>query len=126
MQASVGSVSSSSLVRWGYLSVIISIPGIISIKRFNLEERAVLFWVFAVLLLSKTYYLGINVITYRLLIYIMIPVSILASNGLISVSKTLKGMDKNLARAFMVLIFIIAIIQGFNNLSGARVTDMVQ
>jgi len=79
-----------------------------------------------VLLLSKAYYLGINVITYRFLIYIMIPVSILASNGLISVSKTLKGMDKNLARAFMVLIFIIAIIQGFNNLSGARVTDMVQ
>lgn len=108
----------------GYPAIILSAIGVITaLKRFELEDRIILLWILAVLLLSKAYYFGINVITYRVLIYIMIPLSILAASGLISAFKSIQRKDKNLAWIFLALILILATFQGFSNLSSKNIAD---
>ncbi|MGB9838489.1 hypothetical protein [Methanothermobacter sp.] len=108
----------------GYPAVILSAIGMIAaIRRFELEDRILLFWVMALLILSKIYYLGVNVITYRVLIYIMIPVSILAGGGLISAFNVIRARYENPARVLVAAVLILATFQGFSNLSSAKVAD---
>lgn len=108
----------------GYFVLVLAVAGIIpAIRRFELRDRLILLWIISMFILSKSYYFGINVITYRVLIYIMIPLSILASSGLISVVETIKNKNKDIARILLIALFIFAVFQAFNNLSSSKVAD---
>ncbi|QHN08206.1 hypothetical protein [Methanothermobacter sp. THM-2] len=108
----------------GYTVIILSLIGLIpSLKRSGLRDRFILLWVISMFILSKAYYLGINVITYRVLIYIMIPMSILAAHGLRYTAEMIKIKNKNIAGFLMIAVLVFAVFQGFNNLSGTEVVD---
>ncbi|QEF95146.1 hypothetical protein FVF72_08300 [Methanothermobacter sp. KEPCO-1] len=108
----------------GYLVIVLSLVGLTpSIKRFGLRDRFILLWVISMFLLSKAYYFGVNVITYRVLIYIMIPMSILAAHGLRYTAEIIETKNKNIACILMAAVLLFAVFQGFSNLSSTEVVD---
>ncbi len=108
----------------GYLTVGLSIIGLISAyRRFKLGDLFVISWIIAMLILSKAYYFGVNVISYRVLIYILIPLAILGAYGLESIFKSIKKLDKRIAHVFIIFVLLFAVSQGYSNFSSSGVVD---
>lgn len=67
---------------FGYLIVILTIMGgYYALLKLRLKDIFILTWIIFLLLLSQSYLFGIKVISYRFLIYVLLPLSILAAYG---------------------------------------------
>jgi hypothetical protein len=101
----------------GFLVLIFAaIGGIMAIKKRDRKDLYILTWIMAMVLLSKADWFGINVISYRVLIYILIPLSILGGFGLSGFYDRLK-LYKNFSSpkfraAFLISIFALCMFQG--------------
>ena len=66
--------------------------------------------------LSNAYWFGVNVITYRVLIYLLLPLSILGGFGLNQVYLKLKNYknfsSKNFRISFLISVFALATFSG--------------
>jgi hypothetical protein len=74
-------------------------------------------WIVTMLLLSVSYLFGINMISYRVMIYILIPLSILGGLGLQQFYHYLKNINRLSSQrfrcTFLVLLLLLATLSGF-------------
>lgn len=108
----------------GYLVCGFAIIGLArAYKGFGLRDLFIISWIFSMFLLSKAYYFGINVISYRVLIYILLPLSILAGSGLEFAFRAFREMNRSAASVFLILIFSFSLFQGVANFSSSKIAD---
>lgn len=101
----------------GYLVLIFAITGIIfSLKKLKRKDLFILTWILLMFLISIAYWFGINVISYRLLVYLLLPLSIMGGFGLSEIYQNLKSYERfsldKFAWIFLVMVFIISIVSG--------------
>jgi hypothetical protein len=105
----------SYLGNLGILVLIFSIIGAIaSVKMHRRKDNVILVWIIAMILLSNAYWFGVNVISYRVLIYLLIPLSILGGYGIHITCQKLKNYkrfsSKNVRITFLVTIITISML----------------
>ncbi len=62
--------------------LIFAVIGVVfAIKKMQKKNIYIIVWIVTMFLLSEAYWFGINVISYRVLIYLLIPLSILGGFG---------------------------------------------
>lgn len=92
------------------------IGGFFALKKMQKKHMFIFMWILTMFLLSKAYWFDINVITYRVLIYLLIPLSILGGFGISQVyykSKEYNIVSSSKVRsAFLISIFALATILG--------------
>ena len=83
---------------------------------FKKPERKNIFiitWIILMFILSIAYWFGVNVISYRLLVYLLLPLSIMGGFGLSEIYRRLKDSDKpsmnKLAAILVIAVFIVSI-----------------
>jgi hypothetical protein len=115
------------LYQWGILVSIFSLVGIIiSLKKRNPLNFLLIIWFVVVFLLSFTYLIGIPIISYRLLIYMLIPLSILGGLAITSIASKLDERKKTkifnikISTIFLVLIFSLCTLQGVLTLENPK------
>lgn len=96
-------VSNRPLSLWGYfgnlgvLVIIFSvIGGIVALKKHRRKDLLMLVWVIAMILLSNSYWFGISVISYRVIIYLLIPLSMLGGLGITFIINSLENYQDKL------------------------------
>lgn len=109
----------------GIIVLIFGITGIIfslnrmygkSLNKISRKDLFILIWILSMFLLSISYYFGINIISYRLLVYLLIPLSIIGGFGLSQLYERLKN-SKNFSSdkfrvSLLVAIFSLSILSG--------------
>jgi len=116
----------SYLKNLGFLVLISSIIGIIiAIDKHRRKDIVILIWILVMFLLSNAYWFGVNVITYRVLIYLLIPLSIIGGFSLSYIYHHLRGYkvisSKQLKTAFLVVIFAICILNAFITVENPKI-----
>lgn len=97
----------------GYLVLTFAlVGGLIALNKRRKKDLYIITWTVIMFLLSNAYWFGINVISYRVLIYILIPLSILGGFGVSQVCLRLKEQpkfsSKKFRTAFILSIFVLA------------------
>jgi hypothetical protein len=86
----------------------------------------ILVWIISMVLLSYAYLLGISVISYRVLIYILIPLCILGGYGAIIACKKLHNYklfsSKKFPTYFLILIIMISIFNGVLTVENPKIS----
>ena len=82
------------------------IGGIFALKKMERKHTFIFIWILVMFLLSNAYWFGINTVTYRVLIYLLIPLSILGGFGLSQVYYKLKDYNIFSSRPFRSLFLI--------------------
>ena len=111
----------SSYGNLGVLTLIFGLIGVITaVKRRQKEDIFILSWIIVIILLINAYLFGINginSISYRLLVYLLIPVSILGGFGVTTVYHKLKNYknfsSKKFRNTFLISLFVLATFFGF-------------
>jgi hypothetical protein len=97
---------------------------ILALQKRRVKDLVLVLWVLSMFLFSLSYLVGVNVISYRILIYMIIPLSILGGcgvryiyhklreNGLFKGNFIPRIKSKHKASLFLILIFLIATLQG--------------
>lgn len=113
-----------------YIIILATLGGFLALFRRKTEDILILTWLVSMLILSKIYLLGINVITYRVLIYALLPMSILAGYGVKRIFCFIKEYKKEyksylslIAYLAAGIILILAISQGFATFNNERIGD---
>ncbi|AIS32110.1 MAG: hypothetical protein PHY53_02335 [Methanobacterium formicicum] len=105
----------------GALVLIFSVIGaVFALKNHRRKDNLILVWIMVMIILSNAYLLGVNVITYRVLIYLLIPLSILGGYGIkISCCKIKEYQESgkyprfsspNIRAGFLVVILAISML----------------
>jgi hypothetical protein len=96
-------VANRPLSLWGYfgnlgfLVIIFSvIGGSVALKKHRRKDLLMLVWVIAMILLSNSYWFGISVISYRVIIYLLIPLSMLGGLGITFIINSLEDYQNKL------------------------------
>jgi asparagine N-glycosylation enzyme membrane subunit Stt3 len=122
------------LLSYGNLGVLTLIFGLIgaiaAIKSRQKKDIFIISWIIVVILLINAYLFGINVYSYRLLVYLLIPVSILGGFGLSEVYNKLKNYknfsSQNFRMVFLISIFALATFDGFLTMENPLIaTDVI-
>ncbi len=111
----------STLGYFGYIGAMVltftTIGLIFAIKKMQKRNIFILTWILMMILLSNAYWFGINVISYRVLIYLLIPLSIFGGFGLSQLYYKLKEYKKfssgKFRSIFLISIFILCTFFGF-------------
>ncbi|NYB52583.1 MAG: hypothetical protein HVN35_08510 [Methanobacteriaceae archaeon] len=116
----------SYLGNLGILVLIFAIIGLInSLKNHQKKDLVILLWTISMLILSYAYLFGINVISYRVLIYILIPLSILGGSGFYFVYLKIKDKEilssKKIQTCFLVLIIGLSLLNGFLTVASPKI-----
>jgi len=115
----------------GVLVLIFSFLGGLSIlkkiqkKNVKKKDMIIMVWIITMFLLSNAYWFGINVITYRVLIYLLIPLSILGGCGLSWVYKKIRDdnrlSSKKLHSALLVAFLCISLSTGILTVENPKI-----
>jgi len=117
-------VSSRPLSILGYMgnlgpfACIFGLLGLIwALKKRGKKDLFLITWIVTMLLLSVSYLIGINMISYRVMIYILLPLSMLAGLGLQQFYHHLKNYHRLSSQRFrctlLVLLLLLATLSGF-------------
>lgn len=82
-----------------------------SLKKRRDQDIIIFTWIITVFLISKAYWFGVNVYTIRLLVYILLPLSILAGYGLSYLYTDFKKKEFPSLRVrsvFLIVTFVVA------------------
>ncbi|MDD1763506.1 MAG: hypothetical protein LUQ70_02195 [Methanobacteriaceae archaeon] len=100
---------------------------IVALQQRRKKDILIIAWIVTMLILSISYLIGINVISYRVVIYILIPLSILAGLGVKQFYHLLKNYNRlsstRFRCTFLVLIFGLAVLSGFLTVSSPDVAS---
>ena len=112
----------SYLENLGALVLIFSVIGAIAaIKRHQEKDNVILVWIIAMILLSNAYWFGVNVISYRVLIYLLIPLSILGGYGIHITYHKIKNYQplssKKVQTIFLAAILVISMLSAVMTVS---------
>lgn len=102
----------SYLGNLGVLVLLFSVIGAVAaVKRHQQKDNVILVWIIAMILLSNAYWFGVNVISYRVLIYLLIPLSILGGYGIHVACQKLKSYPRFSSKKVrsIVLVVILAL-----------------
>ena len=110
------------LRNFGLLVTIFSLAGaFFAIKLRRRKDVYIFVWIIAMIILSKAYYIGINVLSSRVLIYIVIPLSILGGFAVSHIYYKLKDYKRfssgRFSSSFLICIFALSILFGVLNVS---------
>jgi hypothetical protein len=110
----------------GSLVLIFSVIGsIIALSKRRRKDMIILVWILVMFLLSNAYWFGVNVITYRVLIYLLIPLSIIGGFGLSYIYHQMKYYklfsSKQFRTAFLVVVFALSILNGFITVENPKI-----
>jgi hypothetical protein len=87
------------------------IGGLFAVKRHQRKDYVIMSWIISMIFLSNAYWFGVNVISYRVLIYLLIPLSILGGYGIHITYNKLKEnrhfSSKNMLTTFFVIILAL-------------------
>lgn len=105
----------SYLGNLGVLVLLFSVIGAVAaVKRHQQKDNVILVWIIAMILLSNAYWFGVNVISYRVLIYLLIPLSILGGYGIHVTCQKLKSYprfsSKNVRSMILVVILVLSML----------------
>lgn len=93
---------------FGILVTVFAVAGaFFAIKLRRRKDIYIFTWIIILLLLSKAYLIGINVLAPRLLIYIVIPLSILGGFGVGQVCNRLKNTKKFSSSQFRIMFLVV-------------------
>jgi hypothetical protein len=110
----------------GLLVLVFGLVGfILALTKRRVKDLMLILWVLSMFLLSLSYLTGINVISYRILIYLILPLSILGGCGVSYIYHQLRQGNlfkkrnyipqidkKHKASLFLIIIFLLSIFQG--------------
>jgi apolipoprotein N-acyltransferase len=101
----------------GVLVLIFSITGsVLAVIKHRRKDLILIVWILAMLLLSNAYWVGINVISYRVLISLLIPLSIVGGYAISYAYQWMKTSDKfsskKLRIGFLVVILGLPLLVG--------------
>ncbi len=118
----------SYLSNLGILVLIFSIIGcILALKKRQKTDIIVFVWILSMIFLSNAYLFGINVISYRVLIYLLIPLSIIGGYGISYIYQKMefskKFSSKKARTAFLVIIFGLSIISGVVTVVNPKISE---
>lgn len=121
----------SYLGNLGILVLIFSLIGGMSIlkkiqkKNIKRKDLIILVWIVTMILLSNAYLFGINVISYRVLIYLLIPLSILGGHGLSMVYQRIKNdnklSSKNVHTILLVAFLCLSLVSGILTVKNPKI-----
>lgn len=98
------------------------IGGIFAVKKRHKKHYFIIIWIISLFLLSKAYWFGINVLSARVLIYMLIPLAIFGGFGISQLYCHLKKYRKfsspQIRSTFLVCIFILSVVSGVITVSG--------
>lgn len=102
----------------GWLGLIFALVGIIAIlKRRSKKDIFLLSWMIVIILILNASFFGIDVISYRLLVYLLVLLSIVGGFGITQIYHKMARYDrfssKNFRTAFLLSIFALATFNGF-------------
>lgn len=111
----------------GAMVLIFAVIGLIfTIKKMQKKSIFILIWILTMILLSKAYWFGINVISYRVLVYLLIPLSIFGGFGLSQVYYKFKDYkivsSLQFRSLFLISIFILCTFLGVLTVENPNVT----
>ncbi|HMK53716.1 MAG TPA: hypothetical protein VK444_02955 [Methanobacteriaceae archaeon] len=100
--------------------------GIIAIKKHEKKDVFLMVWIISMILLSVAYLIGINVISYRAIIYILIPLSILGGLGINTIYHKLKDYPQTSSKqfrcGFLVAILVLSTFTGFLTVDNPKIS----
>jgi len=107
---------------FGLLLTVFSLIGaFFAIKLRRRKDAYIFTWIIAMIILSKAYYFGVNVLSSRVLIYIVIPLSILGGFAVSHVYYKLKDYNRfssgKFRSSFLICIFALSMLFGVLNVS---------
>jgi asparagine N-glycosylation enzyme membrane subunit Stt3 len=107
----------SYLKNIGSLVIIFAIVGgLFALKKIEKAHIFILVWILTMFLLSKSYWFGINIITYRILIYLIIPLSILGGFGVSQLYYKFKEYNivssRSFRSGFLIIVFALSTFLG--------------
>jgi asparagine N-glycosylation enzyme membrane subunit Stt3 len=107
---------------FGLLLTVFSLLGVIlAVMKRRKKDVYIFTWIIIMVLLSKAYYFGINVLSARVLIYIVIPLSIIGGFGVSEVYYRLKDhkrfSSKRFRTSFLVCVLSLSLLFGVLNIS---------
>lgn len=103
---------------FGFIGIIFSLNKMRgkALHKLPKKDLLILIWILLMFLLSIAYIFGINIISYRLLVYLLLPLSIIGGFGLNELYerlKTSKSLSSDKFRAsLLVAVFSLAILSG--------------
>ena len=104
----------SNLKYAAYLGIVLIfavVGAVVAIKRRENKDLFLFIWILVIFFMSKSYWFGVNVYTLRLLVYLLLPLSILGGMGLsyLYVEYKIKKYPlKRLRSIFLIAIFVIS------------------
>lgn len=112
---------------FGPLVLISALAGVIfAVKKRYKKNYFIITWIIVLFLLSNANWFGINVLSSRVLIYILIPLAILGGFGISELYHHLKKYRKfsspRIRSAFLIMIFIISSVSGVITANGTVFT----
>ncbi len=110
----------------GFLVLLFALVGaIVAFKKRNKHDILIFTWIIAMFFLSNAYWFGVIVITYRVLIYLLLPLSILGGFGLNQVYLKLKNYknfsSKNFRISFLISVFALATFSGILTVENPKI-----
>ncbi|AEG18406.1 glycosyltransferase family 39 protein [Methanobacterium paludis] len=99
----------------GILLLFVVIGGFVSYKKRRTADIFIITWAVVMLIASKAYWFGVNVTSIRLLVYLLLPLSILGGSGLSYLYNEYKKKEftsKSIRSAFLISVFVISSLYG--------------
>lgn len=91
------------------------IGGVVLFKKMNTKSLLIIVWIITMFLFSKIDWFGLNIVSYRVLIYLLLPLSILGGLGLYHVykwGKDKKSLGLPVGHLIVGIIFLLAVLNG--------------
>ena len=95
----------------GIVLIFAIIGSIVALKRRDCRDIFILVWLIVIFFVSKSYWIGVNVYTIRLLIHLLLPLSIVGGMGLSYLYTDYKKKEfpsKPIRTIFLITIFLIS------------------
>ena len=96
-----------------------------ALKKIQEKHMFIFAWVLTIFLLSESYWFGINQITFRVLIYLLMPLAILGGFGLSQIYYNLKEYNKFSSRSFrsglLICIFVLSSVFGILTVENPKI-----
>jgi len=111
----------------GIVLIFVVIGVILAVKRRENKDLFVIIWIIVMFIMSKSYLFGVNVLTLRLLVHLLLPLSILGGLGLSYLYTDYKKKEfpsKPVRSGFLITIFVISSLFAITTVTDPKFPDI--